>query len=113
MSHSSVVVTYRPAGPGHLARAARVDLALIPDPEAWLINRLGPLAQCDIAVLPDEQAKQQARLDALACRLTNGMQAILATRRAALDVLAARLDAVAPVGLHQSSFPNPKEENWS
>lgn len=113
MSHSSVDVTYRPAGSGHRARTARVDLARIPDPQAWLTNRLGPLAQCDIAVLPRDQVTQHDCLDALASRLTAGMQAILATRRAALDALAARLEAVAPVGLHQSSSPNPKEENWS
>jgi putative DNA primase/helicase len=111
MSHSSVVVTYRPSGPGHRSRSARVDLALIPDPEAWLTNRLGPLAQCDIAVLPDAQAKQQARLDVLASRLTASMQAILATRRAALDVLAARLEAAASAGLHQTSSVQLTEES--
>jgi putative DNA primase/helicase len=111
MSPSSVVVTYRPAGPGHRARTARVDLARIPDPQAWLTNRLGPLAQCDIAVLPDAQAKQQARLEALASRLAAGMHAILATRRAALDVLAARLEAAAPAGLHQTSSVQLTEES--
>ena len=47
MSPSSAVVTYRPEGPGHRARTARVDLTRIPDPEAWLTNRLGPLASCE------------------------------------------------------------------
>jgi len=111
MSHSSVEVTYRPEGPGHRTRTAQVDLTRIPDPEAWLTNRLGPLAQCNIAAPLDGQAGQQARLDALVSRLTSGMQAMLASRRTALDVLSARLDAVAPVGLHQSPSPNPKEEN--
>jgi len=40
MSHSSAEVTYRPAGPGHRARTARVDLARIPDPQTWLTNRM-------------------------------------------------------------------------
>ena len=111
MSHSSAEVTYRPEGAGHRARTARVDLGRIPDPEAWLTNRLGPLAQCDIAAPLDGQAAQHDRLDALASRLTSGMQAVLASRRAALDALSARLDAVAPVGLRQSPSPNPKEEN--
>jgi putative DNA primase/helicase len=48
MSHSSAEVTYRPEGPGHRARTARVDLTRIPDPEAWLTNRLGPLASSEI-----------------------------------------------------------------
>jgi len=106
-----VEVTYRPEGAGHRARTARVDLRRIPDPEAWLTNRLGPLAQCDIAALLDQQAAQHDRLDALASRLTSGTQTVLASRRAALDALAVRLDAVAPVGLRQSPSPNPKEEN--
>ncbi|MDN2579003.1 toprim domain-containing protein [Aquibium sp. ELW1220] len=48
MSPSSVEVTYRPIGAGHRARIALVDLARIPDPEAWLTNRIGPLASCEI-----------------------------------------------------------------
>jgi len=66
MSHSSAEVTYRPAGPGHRARTARVDLARIPDPEAWLTNRLGPLAHCDIAAPLGEQATEHARLEVVA-----------------------------------------------
>ena len=50
LSPSSVEVTYRPEGGGHRAPTARVDLARIPDPEAWLTNRLGPLALCDRSV---------------------------------------------------------------
>jgi|AntAceMinimDraft_11_1070367.scaffolds.fasta_scaffold02944_3 putative DNA primase/helicase len=111
MSHSSVEVTYRPAGSGHRARIARVDLARIPDPEAWLTNRLGPLAQCVIAAPLDGQAAQHDRLDALTSRLASSMQAVLAKRRAALDALSARLDAVAPVDLHQSPTRNHKEED--
>ena len=48
MSHSSAEVTYRPEGAGHRTRTARVDLSRIPDPEAWLTNRLGPLASFEI-----------------------------------------------------------------
>jgi len=95
MSHSSAQVTYRPEGSGHRARIASVDLARIPDPEAWLTNRLGPLAQCDMAAPLDGQAARHDRLDALASRLTGSMQAALTTRRAALDALSARLEAVA------------------
>ncbi|MBW7852609.1 MAG: hypothetical protein H3C38_19110, partial [Rhodospirillales bacterium] len=100
MSHSSAEVTWRPAGPGHRARTARVDLARIPDPEAWLTNRLGPLASfelkpCDSAAPVAIDPSDLDRLDALASRLTASMQAVLATRRGALDALAARLEAVA------------------
>jgi putative DNA primase/helicase len=109
MSHSSAEVTYRPAGPGHRTRTARVDLARMPDPEAWLTNRLGPLAQCDIAAPLGEQAADRAGLEALASRLSASMQAVLATRRATLEALAVRLEAAAP-GLQRSDHPEPKEE---
>jgi len=115
MSHSSAEVTYRPTGPGHRARTARVDLTRIPDPETWLKNRLGPLAECDIAAPLGEQDTEHARLDGLASRLTSSMQAVIATRRAALDALAGRLEAVAP-GHCQPSSPStspPKKENQS
>jgi putative DNA primase/helicase len=111
MSPSSVEVTYRPEGSGHRARTARVDLARIPDPEAWLTNRLGPLAQFDIAPLADAQAAHQERIDGLGSRLTSSMQTVLASRRAALDALSARLDAVAPFDLHQPPTRNHREED--
>jgi putative DNA primase/helicase len=102
MSPSSAEVTYRPAGAGHRDRTARVDLDRIPDPEAWLSNRVGPLARFKIQRI--ESATTEApdrsnaeRIDALASRLTASMQAALATRRTALDALAARLEAAAPV----------------
>jgi putative DNA primase/helicase len=104
-------VTYRPEGAGHRARTARVDLSRIPDPEAWLTNRLGPLAQCDIAAPLGEQATQHARLDGLVTRLTSSMQVVIATRRAALDALSARLEAVAPTSF--SATTEPREENNS
>jgi len=95
MSHSSAEVTYRPAGPSHRARTARVDLARIPDPEAWLTNRLGPLACFEIRHVEPTATEAPApseteSLDALAFRLIASMQAVLAARRAALDALAAR-----------------------
>jgi putative DNA primase/helicase len=111
MSPSSAEVTYRPEGAGHRARTARVDLSRIPDPEAWLTNRLGPLAQCDIAAPLGEQATQHARLDGLVTRLTSSMQVVIATRRAALDALSARLEAVAPTSF--SATTEPREENNS
>lgn len=109
MSHSSTEVTYRPAGPGHRARTARVDLTRIPDPETWLTNRLGPLAAFDIVAPRDEQGHAREQLGALASRLTASMQAMLTARRATLDALAARLQAVAAP--HPPSTPTPKEEN--
>ncbi len=63
MSPSSAVVTYRPAGPGHRARTARVDLTRIPDPEAWLTNRLGPLASCEIRRVESVRADVPDRSD--------------------------------------------------
>jgi putative DNA primase/helicase len=113
MSPSSVVVTYRPAGPGHRARTASVDLARIPDPEAWLTNRLGPLAQCDIAAPIAGQAHGRERVDALGARLTASMQAVIVMRKAALEGLAARLEAAAPARLQRNATPKtcPKKED--
>ena len=107
MSHSCAQLTYRPEGAGHRARTAQVNLSRIHDPEAWLTNRLGPLASFKInhiagecADLPDPA--NTARLDALACRLTDSMQAVLAGHRFALDALSARLEAAKP-----STLPHP------
>jgi putative DNA primase/helicase len=115
MSHSSAEVTYRPEGPGHRARTAHVDLSCIPDPEAWLTNRLGPLASFEIchnagadASVPDPA--DAARLDTLASRLTASVQAVLAGRRAALDALSARLEAAKPAAMRHPQHPQPKEE---
>jgi putative DNA primase/helicase len=115
MSHSSAEVTYRPEGPGHRARSARVDLFRIPDPEAWLTNRLGPLASFEMRAIAGAEAgvpdpADAARLDALASRLTASMQAVLAARRAALDALSARLDAAKPAALRRPHHPQPEEE---
>jgi putative DNA primase/helicase len=115
MSPSSAEVTYRPEGPGHRARTARVDLSRIPDPEAWLTNRLGPLASFemrrdDVADLAAQTPTDAARLDALASRLTASMHAVLAARRAALDALSARLEAAKPAALRHPHHPQPEEE---
>ena len=115
MSHSSAEVTWRPTGPGHRARTARVDLARIPDPEAWLTNRLRPLASfelkpCAFAASAAIDPSDAERLDALASRLPASMQAAVATRRAALDALAARLEAAALAALRRSEHPEPREE---
>jgi putative DNA primase/helicase len=115
MSRSSAEVTYRPTGPGHRTRTARVDLSRIPDPEAWLTNRLGPLVGFEMRSIagagpsmPDPA--DAARLDALASRLTASMQAVLAARRAALDALSARLKAAKPAALRYPHHPHPEEE---
>ena len=114
MSHSSAEVTYRPAGAGHRARTARVDLARIPDPEAWLTNRLGPLASFALTGCSGASEttgpSSAVRLDALASRLTASMQAVLAARHEALDVLSARLEAAKPVAPRRSVHPEPEEE---
>jgi hypothetical protein len=44
-----VLCFYRPAGPGQKNRAAQFDTSRIPDPEAWLEQRLGQLALFEIA----------------------------------------------------------------
>ncbi|MBD3787726.1 MAG: toprim domain-containing protein, partial [Sphingomonadales bacterium] len=110
MSPSSAEVTYRPEGAGHRARTARVDLSRIPDPEAWLTNRLGPLASFEMRAIagsgsdaPDPA--EAAGLNALASRLTASMQAVLAARRAALDALSARLEAAKPAALRHPHRP--------
>jgi putative DNA primase/helicase len=115
MSPSSAEVTYRPEGAGHRARTARVDLARIPDPEAWLTKRLGPLAGFEMrhhqAPTPDApDPADAARLDTLASRLTASMQAVLAARRAALDALSARLEAAKPAPCGHPHHPHPEEE---
>jgi len=115
MSHSSAEVTYRPKGPGHRARTARVDISRIPDPESWLTNRLGPLASFEIRPI-DGAATDAAdpaaaeRLDAIASRLTASVQVVLTTRRAALDALSTRLEAAKPAALRRSIHPEPTEE---
>ncbi len=115
MSHSSAEVTYRPEGPGHRARTARVDLSRIPDPEAWLTNRLGPLASFEMRHIAGADADapdpaEAAHLDTLASRLTASMQAVLAARRAALDALSVRLEAAKPDAPRRSVHPEPTEE---
>ena len=115
MSPSSVEVTSRPAGAGHRARTAIVDLARIPDPEAWLTNRLGPLASFDLRAAPGAEVlapnlPSVERLDTLASRLAASMQAVLAKRRTTFDALAARLDAAAPSV--SQSYPKPKAEKY-
>ncbi len=116
MSHSSAEVNYRPAGPGHRARTAHIDVTRIPDPEAWLTNRLGSLASFEscqdncAATGVAAQATEAARLDTLVSRLTANMKAVLAARHASLDALAARLEATTFVALRRSAFPNQTEE---
>jgi len=53
MSHSSAVVTYRPEGSGQKVRSAMFNLELVPDPAAWLTERLGPLADCEVVTGAD------------------------------------------------------------
>jgi putative DNA primase/helicase len=104
-SHSSSVVSYRPAGPGQKARQARFDLALIPDPHAWLEARLGTLAHYEMLggeVPPVASADVtgsddgRTRLTALSARLDAAIHRPLATDRACLAALSARLEAAMP-----------------
>ena len=108
-------VTYRPEGAGNRARKARVDLALIPDPEAWLTNRLGQLAQFEMRAIACADASMTAtgnisRLHAVFCRLTVNMQAVLTSRRAVLDALAYRLEARKPAVASLPHLTQPKKE---
>jgi putative DNA primase/helicase len=96
MSPSSAEVTYRPAGAGHRTRTARVDLARIPDPEAWLTRRLGPLASISIERRAAPAPTDAERLADLAHRLQAAMTRIRTERKAALDALGDRLAAFAP-----------------
>ncbi len=103
MSHSSSVVTYRPAGAGQKDRQARFDLDLIADPRAWLQRRLGDLAHFemvggDIAMAT---APAAATADTIEPSITasptvsDAMSATfdIADARARLTDLSARLDA--------------------
>ena len=93
-SHSSSVVSYRPAGPGQKDRQARFDLALISDPRAWLEGRVGALAHFEM--LGDQATAATApparvRLVSLSVRLDTLVHQRLATNRAHLAALSARL----------------------
>jgi putative DNA primase/helicase len=101
-SHSSSVVTYRPAGAGQKDRQARFDLVLIPDPRRWLDQRLGTLAHFEmlggerVSVPAHPVAEARARLAALSTRLDAAIQRRLAADRALLAALSARLEAAKP-----------------
>ncbi len=101
-SHSSSVVTYRPAGAGQKDRQARFDLALIPDPRAWLEARLGTLAHFEMlggepsAASADPGVEARARLAALSVRLDAAIRQRPAAYRARLVALSARLEAAKP-----------------
>lgn len=102
LSLSSSVVTYRPAGAGQKDRQARFDLALIPDPGAWLEARLGTLAHFEMlggeppSAQAETVAEARARVAALGMRLDATIQQRLATNRARLAALSARLEAAKP-----------------
>jgi len=115
MSPSSAELTYRPEGPGHRTRTARVDLSRILDPEAWLTDRLGPLASFEMRHVAGADASvpnpaEAAHLDTFASRLTASMQAVLAARCTALDALSIRLEAAKPDALQHHHHPQPEEE---
>jgi putative DNA primase/helicase len=114
MSPSSAEVTYHPTGPGHRARTAQVDLTRIPDPEAWLTNRLGPLARFEIRLSPgtppDEADRSDVEgLDALAFRRSASMHGGLATPRPAPAARAALEAATSTLPHPSSSTTQPKE----
>jgi putative DNA primase/helicase len=112
MSHSSVLVVYQPEGAGQKPRRAAFDLTLVPDPEAWLAERLGSLATCQIErssgiaadaaaewgqeePAPSGQLKKSARLVVLSERLIAAMQTSLARRGRRLAAVVERLRQVA------------------
>ena len=47
---SPILVEYTPAGSGQRPRRALFDAKAIPDPKAWLTDKLGPLAKCEVFV---------------------------------------------------------------
>jgi putative DNA primase/helicase len=117
MSPSSVLVSYRPEGAGHKLRQAHFDLARIPDPEAWLTNRLGPLAtftfQDDPAAPGGASApvaRDADRLSTLALRLDASITDMLSARNAALDALSRRLAAFAPAAGARSHATHAEKE---
>ncbi|MFN6999583.1 MAG: hypothetical protein ACK4ST_06070 [Elioraea tepidiphila] len=101
-SHSSSVVSYRPAGPGQKDRQARFDLELVPDPRGWLETRLGTLAHFEMlggepsSAPADPVADARARLAALSARLDAAIHQRLAADRARLSAVSARLEAAKP-----------------
>jgi putative DNA primase/helicase len=98
MSHSSAVVSYRPEGAGRKLRSATFDLTIIPDPEAWLTARLGPLAtfSLDLPACPAECDAD--RLADITRRLHAASAHDLTARKVALAALCARLAAAEPTG---------------
>jgi putative DNA primase/helicase len=114
MSPSSALVTYQPEGAGQKPRQATFDLTNIADPEAWLRDRLGPLAACEViangsVVVPAVPVAtlSRERLIHLTNRLDHSVDRDLRRRREALDDLAARLASLAPVREH--SFHSQQE----
>ena len=105
MSHSSAVVSYRPEGAGRKLRSATFDLTIIPDPEAWLTARLGPLAafSLDLPACPSEYDAD--RLADITRRLHAASAHDLTARKVALAALGTRLAAAAPAG--RCSTPDP------
>jgi putative DNA primase/helicase len=87
----------------------RFPWSMIPDPEAWLIARAGPLvsyaAQPAAALTKVASDVDTARtLSDLSQRLTSSMADILRARRVALDALSLRLAAHNPTEI--TNFEN-------
>jgi putative DNA primase/helicase len=53
-------VRYRLTGPGQKLRDAIFDASVVPDPQAWLQARVGPLAACHLIDLTEENASEPA-----------------------------------------------------
>lgn len=56
LSRSSVSTLYQIKGPGQKPRRAQFDLSLIPDPQKWLTEKLGPLAAFNLIKSDDSAA---------------------------------------------------------
>jgi putative DNA primase/helicase len=88
-------VTYQPAGPGQKPRTGWFDLSAIPDPAAWLTEKVGKLARCEIQEIeadPIRETDEPAGAEPPAVEGIDPMEA-----QARLTALSARLDAANPI----------------
>ena len=69
-------VSYQRAGPGCSKATAYVDLTIVPDPEAWLTERLGPLANFALG-LPNQEAVVGPSLPAILGGYGEGLDPVL------------------------------------
>jgi putative DNA primase/helicase len=96
---------YQPAGSGQKPRTGWFDLSAIPDPSAWLTEKIGPLARCEITEAPKSIPEttppveiEQAEVEQAEADVPPKVDGIdLTDALSRLAALSARLEAAKPV----------------